>query len=54
MQFLFVDIISIDANDMFVVLLTGIVNASNHTRYFSISNEKCMTQPTLINLLPNE
>ena len=54
MQFLFVDIISIDANDMFLELLTGIVNASNNTRYVSLSNETCMTQPTLIDLLPNE
>ena len=35
-------------------LLTGIVSASNHTRYVSLSNQKCMTQPTLIDLHPNE
>ena len=37
-----------------VVLLTNIVNNSNHTKYVSLSNEKCMAQPTLINLHPNE
>ena len=35
-------------------LLTGIVSASNHTKYVSLSNQKCMTQPTLIDLHPNE
>ena len=35
-------------------LLISIVNASNHTMYVSLSNQKCMTQPTLINLHPNE
>ena len=36
------------------LLLTGIVNACNHTKCVSLSNQKCMTQPTLINLHPNE
>ena len=35
-------------------LLIGIVNASNHTKYLSLCNQKCMTQPTLINLHSNE
>ena len=35
-------------------LLTGLVNGSNHTRCVSLSNKKCMIQPTLINLYPNE
>ena len=35
-------------------LLTSIVNASNHTNCVSLSNQKCMTQPTLTNLHPNE
>ena len=35
-------------------LLTSIVNASNHTICVSFSNQKCTTQPTLINLHPNE
>ena len=39
---------------IFIGLLTGIVNACNHTKCVSLSNQKCMTQPTLINLHPNE
>ena len=39
---------------LFIRLLTGIVSASNHTKYMLLSNQKCMTQPTLINLHPNE
>ena len=39
---------------MFIVLLSNIVNASNHRRWVSLSNQKCETQPTLINLHPNE
>ena len=39
---------------MFAVLLTSIVNASNHTKRVSLSNQQCSTQPTLINLQPNE
>ena len=38
----------------FIGLLTGIVSASNHTKCMSLSNQKCMTQSTLINLHPNE
>ena len=38
----------------FVVLLTSAVNASNHTKCVSLNNQKCMTQPTLINLHSNE
>ena len=41
-------------NEIFVELLTGIVSASNHTKCVSLSNQKCMTQTTLINLHPNE
>ena len=37
---------------MFVVLLTSIVNASNHTKYVSLSNQKCKIQPSLVNLHP--
>ena len=36
------------------VLLLNIVNRSNHTKCLSLSNQKCMTQTTLINLHPNE
>ena len=39
---------------MFFVLLTSIVNATNHKKCVSLSNQKCMTQPTLINVDPNE
>ena len=35
-------------------LLTGIVNVSNHTKGVLLSNQKCMIQPTLINLHSNE
>ena len=38
----------------FVNLLTSIVSASDHTRCALLNNQKCMTQPTLINLRPNE
>ena len=39
---------------MFIGLLTGLVNASNHTICMLFSIRKCMTQPNLINLHPNE
>ena len=39
---------------MFIVLLTSKVTASNHTMYVSLSYQKCITQPILINLHPNE
>ena len=39
---------------MFIVLLSNIVNGSNHAKCVSLSNPKCMTQPTLINLHPSE
>ena len=35
---------------MFIVLLSNIVNASNHTKCVSLRNQKCEIQPTLINL----
>ena len=38
---------------IFIGLLTGIVSPFNHTKCVSLSNQKCMTQPTLINLHPN-
>ena len=40
--------------NMFLVLLASIVNASTHTKYISLSNQKCESQPTFINLHPNE
>ena len=39
---------------IFIRLLTGLVNGSNHTKCVLLSNQKCMIQPTLINLHPNE
>ena len=39
---------------MFIRLLSGIVNASNHSNCVLLGNQKCMIQPTLINLHPNE
>ena len=39
---------------MFIVLLSNIVNGSNHTKCVSLSNQKCMIPPTLINLHPIE
>ena len=38
---------------IFIVLLTGLVNGYNHTKCVLLSNQKCMLQPTLINLHPN-
>ena len=39
---------------IFIGLLTGIVNTSNHTKFALLSNQKCMVQLTPINLYPNE
>ena len=39
---------------MFIVLLSNIVNGSNHAKCMLLSNQKCLTQPTLINIYPNE
>ena len=38
---------------MFIVLLAITVNASNHTKCVSLSNQKCKIQPIIINLHPN-
>ena len=40
--------------NLFIGLSTGIVSASNHTKYVMLSNQKCMTQPFFINLHPNK
>ena len=32
-----------------ILIRVSISNASNHTKCFSLSSQKCMTQPTLIN-----
>ena len=39
---------------MFIELLRSIVDVSNHTKCVSLNNQQYMTQPTLINLHPNE
>ena len=39
---------------MFVGLLTSTISASYHTKCVLLGNQKCVTQPTLINLHPNE
>ena len=39
---------------VFIGLLTGQVNGSNHTKCVLLNNQKCEAQPTLINLHPNE
>ena len=39
---------------MFIGLLTGLVNRSNHTKCVLLSDHKCMIQISLINLHPNE
>ena len=39
---------------MFTTILSNKVTGSNHTKCVSLSNQKCMIQPTLINLHPNE
>ena len=39
---------------IFVGLLTGLVNGSNHAKCILLSNQKCEIHPTLINLLLNE
>ena len=39
---------------IFIGLLTGLVNGSNHAKNVWLSNQKCEKKPTLINLHPNE
>ena len=39
---------------IFIGLLTGVVNGSNHTKCVSLIRQKCQIQPALINLHPNE
>ena len=40
--------------EIFIGLLTGIVSASNHTKWVLLSNQKLIMQPTLINIHPNK
>ena len=39
---------------IFIGLLTGLVNGSNHRKHVSLINQKYMIQATLINWHPNE
>ena len=39
---------------LFIRLSTGLVKGSNHTKCVSLTNHKCMIQPTLLNLDPSE
>ena len=39
---------------MFIGLLTNVVNASNHKKSVSLTNQQCMTQPALVKLDHNE
>ena len=39
---------------MFIELLNSIVSAYNYTKCICLNNHQCLTQPTLINLHPNE
>ena len=39
---------------IFIGLLAGLVNGSNHTKCVLLRNHKFMTETTLINLHPNE
>ena len=39
---------------IFIGLLTGLLNGSNHINCISLNNQKCMIQRTLINLHRNE
>ena len=40
--------------EMFIGLSTDIVSANNHTEWVSLSNQKCTTEPTIINLHSNK
>ena len=49
-----IELLRIIYKKMFVILLTSIVSFSNSTKCISLSNQKFMTQPTVINLHTNE
>ena len=40
--------------EIFIGLSISVANACNHAKCVFLSNKKCMTQPFLINLHPNE
>ena len=39
---------------IFIRLLGSVVSASSHRKCVYLGNQKCLTQPTIINLHPNE
>ena len=39
---------------LFILLLTSVVNASNHAKCISLNNQQYMTLTTFIKLYPNE
>ena len=39
---------------IFIGFRNGLVNGSNHTKCILLSNQKCMTRHSLINLHPND
>ena len=40
--------------EIFIGLLTALANGYNHTKCISLINQKCQSQPTLINFHPNQ
>ena len=52
--FMNIELLRIIYKKMFVILLTSIVSFSNSAKCISLSNQKFMTQPTVINLHTNE
>ena len=40
--------------NVFIGLLTSTINVSNHKKCTSLNNQKCMNQPSLINLHSNK
>ena len=49
-----IKIMSAIIKKVFIVFLNSIDYATNNAKCVSLSSQKCMTQPTLINLHPNE
>ena len=39
---------------MLIVLLSNVVNGSDHTKCVALNNQKCIIQTTLVDLHPNE
>ena len=40
--------------NIFIALLTGLVNGTDHTKCVSLINQKCKIQPLIINLNSNK